>query len=56
MGEDKIRKFDSSDFDDAFIELLKKDLEKLEEIQLSWNQVTEDPKLDEFIRILKEDE
>jgi superfamily II DNA or RNA helicase/HKD family nuclease len=56
LGEEKIRKFKSSDFEDNFIQLLQSDLEKLEEIQADWNKIIEDPKLAEFIDKLHNDE
>lgn len=56
LGEDKIRKFLSSDFEDNFIEFLKSDLTRLEEIQKDWSKISEDPKLDEFIIKLHNDE
>jgi len=55
LGEEKIKKFKSSDFDESFIQLLQSDLEKLEEIQSIWIKIYEDPKLDEFIDVLKSD-
>ncbi|WP_395746621.1 helicase-related protein [Prosthecobacter sp.] len=45
----------TEDFDPTFLPGLKKDLEILTELVASWQQVHEDPKLDEFLRQLKGD-
>jgi superfamily II DNA/RNA helicase/HKD family nuclease len=55
LGEDVVRKFNSTDFEDDFIEFLKIDLKNLEKIASLWGEVTTDPKLDEFINTLKND-
>jgi len=38
-----------------FLKDLQRDLDVLEEIQAMWNDITDDPKIDEFIRVLNED-
>jgi superfamily II DNA/RNA helicase len=43
----------TDDFDPSFLPGLKKDLEILTELVASWEQINEDPKLDEFLRQLK---
>ena len=48
-----IDKYDVSDFEPNFIELLEFDKELLIEIQNLWKNVEDDPKLDEFISELK---
>lgn len=44
--------YQSSDFLDAFLPLLKEDKEKLEKLCESWDKVNTDPKLDLFIELL----
>lgn len=55
ITEGRAERYDSSDFEPEFLKDLMKDLEVLEEIQAMWDDITDDPKLDEFIRVLKED-
>jgi superfamily II DNA/RNA helicase/uncharacterized protein YjiS (DUF1127 family) len=45
--------FGRGDFKEGFLDLLKKDLSILEEIKSAWDVVKEDPKLDLFVRLLK---
>ena len=56
LGEDKVKNYDSSDFEEDFIKLLEQDLERLIDIRSKWNTVHEDPKLEEFIDQLKSNE
>lgn len=44
-----------SDFEQGFIEGLENDLRKLEELYAEWKQVEDDPKLDEFLRCLRDE-
>jgi superfamily II DNA/RNA helicase/HKD family nuclease len=50
---DKIKQFPSNYFSDSFIEHLEADLSTLKELWGSWSKIEEDPKLDEFIKGLK---
>ncbi len=43
------------DFDPEFLKILKQDGEILEELVTAWNKVIQDPKLDEFIRVLNDE-
>jgi len=49
VDKGKIEKFDALLFRDEFIPSLVKDYEMLQTMQRLWNQVTEDPKLEEFM-------
>lgn len=53
--EGRAERYDSSEFDPKFLKDLQRDLNVLEEIQAMWDEVTDDPKIEEFIRVLKED-
>lgn len=53
--DDKAERYDSSEFKPNFLKDLQRDLDVLEEIQAMWNDITDDPKIDEFIRVLNED-
>lgn len=53
---DKAQKYDSKDFRKDFLPDLKHDLETLKAIWEMWKDVNEDPKLEEFIKNLKEDD
>ena len=44
----------ADDFEDGFLEGLKHDRELLKELVAEWDEVNEDPKLDVFIRYLRE--
>ena len=55
IDEDKVQKYPSDAFKPEFIDDLKYDLELLTKIKDMWSHVDQDPKLDEFIRILKTD-
>lgn len=44
--------FESSDFSEEMLVLLKDDAEKLQELCKRWDNVTDDPKLDEFVGLL----
>ena len=50
LNENKAKKYLSKDFLKNFEKDLKNDLEVLKEIQLLWNGIKRDPKLDEFIK------
>tara|TARA_Y100001970_G_scaffold8944_1_gene10387 strand:+ start:560 stop:3811 length:3252 start_codon:yes stop_codon:yes gene_type:complete len=52
---DDMQKYESSDFEPNFPELLKKDLEFLNDIKVLWKYVNDDPKLETFIDTLKSD-
>jgi superfamily II DNA or RNA helicase len=43
-----------SDFEDGFMEGIEKDWQRLDELYVEWKRVEEDPKLDEFLRHLKD--
>ena len=47
--------YNSSDFTDSLLNLLKEDAEKLEALCSAWDKVEVDPKLDKFILLLKEE-
>lgn len=53
--EDKAERYDSSEFEPKFLKDLQRDLDVLEEIQVMWDDISDDPKIDEFIKVLKED-
>ena len=53
--EGRAERYDSSEFDPKFLKELQRDLNVLEEIQAMWDDITDDPKIEEFIRVLKED-
>lgn len=55
MSEGKVTNYKSSDFDSQFIKDLESDLKLLKEIQKMWEGITQDPKLDKFIEVLKND-
>lgn len=46
--------YEADDFDQQFIELLKKDRELLVNLNNQWKEVNEDPKLDKFVSRLNE--
>ena len=54
FGED-VQKYKSSDFEPNFYELLSKDLELLKDIKVLWKYIDNDPKLETFIKSLKND-
>jgi superfamily II DNA/RNA helicase len=47
--------FSPSDFDNGFIEGLKKDYKLLQELNEEWSKVKQDPKLDTFLSSLKDE-
>lgn len=53
--DDKAERYDSSEFEPKFLKDLQGDLAVLEEIQAMWDDITDDPKIDEFIRLLNVD-
>lgn len=55
MSEGRVTTYKSSDFDSQFIKDLESDLKLLKEIQKMWEGITQDPKLDKFIEVLKND-
>ncbi len=54
VEDEKAHKYDSKDFRKAFVTKLEFDLEILKEIKKLWQKVDTDPKLEQFIRDLKE--
>lgn len=56
VEQDKVQKYAAIDFVPAFLEDLKSDLELLKQVQKSWSGVTSDPKLEQFIQELKQNE
>jgi superfamily II DNA or RNA helicase len=55
VEQDKVQKYASTDFSKSFKENLEEDLAILLEIRKLWKEVAEDPKIDIFKSILKED-
>lgn len=53
IGEEKVQKYNSDDFKKEFKAKLEFDKTILEEIKYLWKEVTEDPKLNAFIKDLK---
>ena len=53
IDADRAKKYEAKDFDPAFYEKLKEDLNILRKIQNEWNTIKRDPKLEEFIHALK---
>lgn len=56
LEENKLEKFKSSDFNEQFIEDVECDLSYLQDIELLWKDINEDPKIDKLIFELKHDE
>lgn len=54
VEDEKAHKYDSKDFKKEFVTKLEFDLEILKEIKKLWAKVNTDPKLEQFIRELKE--
>jgi superfamily II DNA/RNA helicase len=52
LANEKMKAFDSSDFNDIYIEQLESDLVILEDIVKLWENIDYDPKLDKFKMIL----
>jgi superfamily II DNA/RNA helicase/HKD family nuclease len=50
---EKIKQFPSNYFSDSFLEHLEGDLDTLKELWGSWSKIDEDPKLEEFLKQLK---
>lgn len=55
VEEEKAEKYDSDEFNDQFIVRLNHDLTILKQIQKLWKSINIDPKLDEFVKMLKKD-
>ena len=55
IDKEDVRKYSSKDFNADFIKHLKEDLKILKEIREMWAYINIDPKLDEFVSILKTD-
>ena len=55
VEEEKATRYDSSDFDDTFLIHLRNDLAVLKQIQEMWQEIDQDPKANEFIRMLHND-
>jgi superfamily II DNA/RNA helicase/HKD family nuclease len=51
---DKVQKYDSTEFTEAFLANLQNDLTLLEKIQRLWIDIDSDPKLEQFINELKD--
>ena len=51
---DRVQKYESSEFTEAFLRNLQKDLTLLENIQKLWRDIDSDPKLEQFINELKD--
>jgi superfamily II DNA/RNA helicase len=47
--------FTTEDFDSSFLEGLRKDYQLLQELIKEWGKVKEDPKLETFLKVLKEE-
>lgn len=56
IDSNKAERYDSSQFKSEFIQILRKDLEILKEIDYMWKKIRRDPKLLSFIRELAENE
>ncbi len=54
VDDEKAHKYDSKDFKKEFVDKLEFDLEILKEIKKLWKKIDSDPKLEQFIRDLKE--
>lgn len=48
VDDDKVQHYKSSDFKESFMPALKRDLEMLRRLSDRWQEITSDPKLDEF--------
>ncbi|MDI6782760.1 MAG: helicase-related protein, partial [bacterium] len=55
VEEEKIRKFKLNEFNDEYLADLNKDLQTLREIRTLWKNISTDPKLNKFKRILSTD-
>jgi len=55
IDEGKAKKYSSNDFEESFIKDLKNDLDILKDIKNLWEDITTDPKIDEFKRLLREE-
>ena len=55
IEKEKAHEFPSKNFKPEFIKELESDFKILQDIQSMWKDVNQDPKLDEFARILSED-
>ena len=55
IENDKAEQYKASDFRADFKKDLEKDFKTLKHIKSLWEQVKKDPKLDEFVRVLKKD-
>ena len=53
VEEGTIQHYTVDEFKDDYIEYLTKDLAMLKSLQIAWDEVTTDPKLDEFIKELQ---
>ncbi len=56
IEEERLEKFDSSDFKDNFIEDIQKDIESLRAIEDLWKDVKKDPKIEKLKLELEKDE
>lgn len=55
IEEEKAQKYDAKDFRNDFADDLQHDLDTLRRIEALWHRVTDDPKLESFIKQLKQD-
>jgi superfamily II DNA/RNA helicase/HKD family nuclease len=53
VEDEKVQHFKSTEFTPLFLSSLERDLAVLKQLQEHWNQITEDPKLDEFKKQLR---
>lgn len=55
VEDEKAEMYSSDQFNDDFLPALRKDLAILKHIQELWKEIDQDPKADEFVRVLKKD-
>lgn len=55
VEDDKAEMYSSDQFNDDFLPALRSDLTILKHIQKLWREIDQDPKADEFVRMLKKD-
>ena len=56
INDDRATKYQASEFEPKFLEDMEHDLKVLKEIDEMWSGVYQDPKLDEFVEVLKTDQ
>ena len=52
IEEEKVQYYKSEEFKDEYMEFLEKDFDVLKNLQMAWDEIKTDPKLDEFKREL----